>query len=150
MLADDVLDDLLLPGNVGLAALVTDEGQADLIELPAAPLEDFHQALADHRRYRDLAGLLPGGKGERRLLGVGNASDDGCASLVEISCIAASPASQEGNKYPKITGPQESDAPDTVTSVMTPEPPFGTEDHLADARTVEVCGNGRTRAPCLA
>src|SRR5215212_10982244 len=67
MLAHDVLDDLLLPGNVCLAALGADEAQADLIEIPTTPFQYFHQALADQRRDRNAAGLLPSGKGERGL-----------------------------------------------------------------------------------
>ena len=46
------LDDLLLPGDVCLAALVADEGQADLIQIPNTPFKYFHQALADQRRDR--------------------------------------------------------------------------------------------------
>jgi hypothetical protein len=41
MLAHDVVDDLLLPGDVCLAALGADEGQADLIEIPTTPFKYF-------------------------------------------------------------------------------------------------------------
>src|SRR4030095_16374191 len=48
---------------------------------------------------------------------------DGCASLVEISCIAASPDSQVGNRYPRITRTSGIRCTCTVTSVITPRRP---------------------------
>src|SRR6187200_1270999 len=69
---------------------------------------------------------------------------DGCASLVEISCIAASPASQEGNKYPKITRTSGIRCTCTVTSVMTPSRPSEPRTISRTLGPVEVCGNGRT------
>src|SRR5215216_7626575 len=48
---------------------------------------------------------------------------DGCASLVEISCIAASPASHDGKRYPKITRTSGLRCTWTVTSVITPSRP---------------------------
>jgi hypothetical protein len=98
VIADDVLDDLFLSGDMRLAALVTDEGQAHLLKVPATPFQDLHQALADQRRDGYATGLLPGGKRERCLPWVRTRVIDGCASLVEISCMAASPASHDGNR----------------------------------------------------
>src|SRR4029077_6696351 len=77
MLADDVLDDRLLAGHVTLAALVPDEREADLTEIPAALLQHLHQALADQRRDRRALALLPGGEGEPGLLSVGDPSHRG-------------------------------------------------------------------------
>src|SRR5512133_2496277 len=45
---------------------------------------------------------------------------DGCASLVEISCIAASPASQDGKKSHQITRTSGMRCNSPVTSVITP------------------------------
>src|SRR4029450_2827897 len=49
---------------------------------------------------------------------------DGWASLVEISCMAASPASQEGKRYAKITRTSGIRCTCTVTSVITPNRPW--------------------------
>src|SRR5215204_3411117 len=48
---------------------------------------------------------------------------DGWASLVEISCMPASPASQDGNRYPKISRFSGIRCTCTVTSVITPSRP---------------------------
>src|SRR5215217_7527319 len=69
---------------------------------------------------------------------------DGCASLVEISCMAASPASQEGNKYPKITRTSGMRCTWTVTSVITPSRPSDPSTISRTLGPVEVCGNGRS------
>src|SRR4249919_1207245 len=69
---------------------------------------------------------------------------DGCASLAEISCIAASPASQDGNRYPKITRTSGIRCTCTVTSVMTPSRPSEPSTIWRTLGPVDVCGNGRT------
>jgi hypothetical protein len=47
---------------------------------------------------------------------------DGWPSPVEISCMAASPASQEGKRYAQITRTSGIRCTCTVTSVITPKP----------------------------
>ena len=68
---------------------------------------------------------------------------DGCASLVEISCIAARPASQDGNRYPKISRTSGIRCTCTVTSVITPSRPSEPSTISRTLGPVEVCGNGR-------
>src|SRR4030095_10956223 len=69
---------------------------------------------------------------------------DGCASLVEISCMAASPASQDGNKYPKITRTSGMRCTWTVTSVITPSRPSEPSTISRTLGPVEVCAKRRT------
>src|SRR4029450_4473391 len=68
---------------------------------------------------------------------------DGCASLVELSCIAASPDSQVGNRYPRITRTSGIRCTCTVTSVITPSRPSEPSTISRTLGPVEVWGSGR-------
>src|SRR3954451_8270038 len=81
---------------------------------------------------------------------------EGCASLVEISCMAARPASQLGNRYACMTRFSGSRCTCTVTSVMTPRRPsepstisrvLGPVEVLGRARTTSVPPGWTTRIP---
>ena len=94
-----------------LAALVSDEGQA------------FSSSFQPRRSSTFINRLLIKEEIEMRLdfflvakeNAVSFASEtrvmDGCASLVEMSCMAARPASQDGNRYPRISRTSGFDAP---------------------------------------
>src|SRR5829696_981319 len=69
---------------------------------------------------------------------------DGCASLVEMSCMAARLASQDGNRYPRITRTSGIRCTCTVTSVITPSRPSEPSTISRTLGPVEVDGNGRT------
>jgi hypothetical protein len=69
---------------------------------------------------------------------------DGCASLVEISCMAARPDSQDGNRYPRITGTSGIRCTWTVTSVITPSRPSEPSTISRTPGAVDVWGSGRT------
>src|SRR5690625_1620449 len=69
---------------------------------------------------------------------------DGVASLVEISCIAASPASHDGNKYPSTSRFSGTRWTCTVTSVMTPNRPSLPRIISRTLGPVEVDGSGRS------
>ena len=107
--------------------------RADLIQIPTASLENFIRPLLINEEIempldfflvaKENAVSLPS---ETRVI-------DGCASLVEISCIAASPDSQDWNRYPRITRTSGIRCTWTVTSVITPSRPSA-KHHLADAR----------------
>src|SRR5215218_10115715 len=69
---------------------------------------------------------------------------DGWASLVEISCMPASPASQDGNRYPKISRFSGIRCTCTVTSVITPSRPSEPKIISRTLGPVEVWGSDRT------
>src|SRR5829696_1346526 len=129
---------------MGRTALIADGGQADLLEVPSPSLQHLHQALAQQRRNRYSSRLLASAKEKL----VSRASEtrviDGWASLVEISCMPASPASQDGNRYPKISRFSGIRCTCTVTSVITPSRPSEPKIISRTLGPVEVWGSGRT------
>src|SRR5215204_2472259 len=134
MLADDVFDDRLLTPDMGRTALIADEGQADLLEVPSPSLQHLHQALAHQRRNRYSSRLLASGEGEAGLPRIRDPGD----RWVGVAGRDLLHAGQPG-----VPGREQisQDQPLFRDSVHLhgdfgdhAQPTLGAQDHLADAR----------------
>src|ERR1019366_2464587 len=132
VLLDDLVSELLLPVGLGLAALVADEGQADLVEIPAFGLEDRREHGA-RDELGDAVTLLRRREREPGLHVVGDARDGG--SSVALRDLLHRP--EPGFEVREEVGIDIALRRNAV--YLHPrlrddsEAPLGTEDHLANA-----------------